>query len=128
MAGGHNKSELFGASPADGVFDEMVDLRREIHRQPELAFDEHLTTAMIRGHMAADHRGGEVLVEGEFGSRRNRASQVDHLVEDAVGGRRPNSSDLLCPPAIDEPPNPERSLALEQIAGDVRDLNPSVPA
>ena len=53
MAGGRNKSELFGASPADGVFDEMVDLRREIHRQPELAFDEHLTTAMIRGHMAA---------------------------------------------------------------------------
>jgi amidohydrolase len=52
MAGGHNKSELFGASPADGVFDEMVDLRREVHRQPELAFDEHLTTALIRGHMA----------------------------------------------------------------------------
>ena len=53
MAGGRNKSELFGASPADAVFDEMVDLRREIHRQPELAFEEHLTTAMIRGHMAA---------------------------------------------------------------------------
>src|SRR5271157_5718552 len=29
----------------------MVDLRRAVHRQPELAFDQHATTALIKGHM-----------------------------------------------------------------------------
>jgi amidohydrolase len=46
-------SELFGRSPADAVFDQMVDLRRAIHRRPELAFEEHFTTALIRDHMAS---------------------------------------------------------------------------
>ena len=46
-------SEHFGRSPADTVFDQMVDIRRAVHRRPELAFDEHATTAVIRDHMAA---------------------------------------------------------------------------
>jgi amidohydrolase len=37
----------------DGVFDEMVDTRRAIHRRPELAFSEHATTSLIRDRMAA---------------------------------------------------------------------------
>jgi amidohydrolase len=35
------------------VFDEMVDTRRAIHRRPELAFEEHATTSLIRDRMAA---------------------------------------------------------------------------
>lgn len=45
--------ELFGPSPGDAVFDQMVELRRAVHRRPELAFEEHATTALIRDHMAA---------------------------------------------------------------------------
>ena len=45
--------DLFGRSPGDAVFDQMVDLRRVVHRRPELAFSEHDTTALIRDHMAA---------------------------------------------------------------------------
>jgi amidohydrolase len=44
-------TDLFGATPGDGVFDDMVDQRRALHRRPELAFAEHETTAMIRDHM-----------------------------------------------------------------------------
>jgi amidohydrolase len=46
-------TDVFGAAPADAVFDDMVDPRRSQHRRPELAFAEHETTAMIRDHMAA---------------------------------------------------------------------------
>jgi len=46
-------SDLFGTAPADAVYDEMVDLRREVHRRPELAFAEHHTTGLIRDHMRA---------------------------------------------------------------------------
>ncbi|HUE06013.1 MAG TPA: M20 family metallopeptidase [Acidimicrobiales bacterium] len=46
-------NELFGASPGDAVFDQMVDLRRAVHRRPELAFEERSTTALIRDHMAS---------------------------------------------------------------------------
>ena len=46
-------SDLLGTSPGDAVYDEMVDLRREVHRQPELAFAEHHTTELIRDHMSA---------------------------------------------------------------------------
>jgi amidohydrolase len=42
-----------GAAPGDAVYDEMVDLRRSVHRHPELAFAEHDTTALIRDHMGA---------------------------------------------------------------------------
>jgi hypothetical protein len=37
----------------DAVFDEMVDTRRAVHKHPELAFEEHATTALIRDRMAA---------------------------------------------------------------------------
>ena len=42
-----------GAAPGDAVYDEMVDLRRSVHRHPELSFAEHDTTALVRDHMAA---------------------------------------------------------------------------
>ncbi len=48
-----NQRDLFGTSPADAVFDDMVDKRRVLHRRPELAFAEHETTALIRDHMAS---------------------------------------------------------------------------
>jgi amidohydrolase len=41
-----------GSAAIDAVFDEMVDRRRALHRQPELSFAEHATTALIRQHMA----------------------------------------------------------------------------
>jgi amidohydrolase len=44
-------TDLFGTTPADAVFDDMVDKRHALHRRPELAFTEHETTAMIRDHM-----------------------------------------------------------------------------
>jgi amidohydrolase len=44
-------TELFGTSPGDAAYDEMVDLRRAVHRRPELAFAEHRTTGLIRDHM-----------------------------------------------------------------------------
>jgi amidohydrolase len=37
----------------EGAFDEMVDTRRMVHRHPELAFEEHATTALIRDRMAS---------------------------------------------------------------------------
>jgi amidohydrolase len=43
--------DLFGPAPADAVYDEMVDLRRAVHRRPELAFAEHQTTRLIFDHM-----------------------------------------------------------------------------
>ena len=48
-----SEGDLFGAAPADAVFDDMVDKRRALHRRPELAFAEYETTAMIRDHMAS---------------------------------------------------------------------------
>ena len=44
-------TELIGVAAADAVFDEMVDLRRAVHRAPELAFNEHRTTQLIRDHL-----------------------------------------------------------------------------
>ncbi len=46
-------TELLGPAPAEAVFDDMVDVRRALHRRPELAFAEHETTAVIRRHMAS---------------------------------------------------------------------------
>jgi amidohydrolase len=45
-------ADLLGAASIDAVFDDMVDWRRGIHRRPELAFEEHATTGLIRDHMA----------------------------------------------------------------------------
>ncbi|HVA06640.1 MAG TPA: M20 family metallopeptidase [Acidimicrobiales bacterium] len=45
-------SDLLGSESIDGVFDDMVDLRRAVHRHPELAFAEHSTTELIRQRMA----------------------------------------------------------------------------
>jgi amidohydrolase len=45
--------DLLGDAPADAVYDEMVDLRRSVHRHPELSFAEHETTALVRDHMGA---------------------------------------------------------------------------
>ena len=45
-------TDLLGTAPGEAVYDEMVDLRRAVHRRPELAFAEHHTTALIRDHMA----------------------------------------------------------------------------
>ena len=55
-------TELLGAAPGDAVFDEMVDLRHEVHRRPELAFDEHHTTDLVRDHMAGLGIGEAVRV------------------------------------------------------------------
>jgi amidohydrolase len=72
-------SELFGAAPADSVFDDMVDVRHLLHRRPELAFAEHDTTALIRGHMASlgidevlrvTETGGIFAMEGGRPGRR----------------------------------------------------------
>jgi amidohydrolase len=46
-------SDLFGPVPGDIVFDEMVDVRRALHRRPELSMEEHFTTKVIRDHMKA---------------------------------------------------------------------------
>jgi amidohydrolase len=55
-------SDLLGTAPGDAVFDEMVDLRRSVHRLPELAFAEHRTTALIRDHMGALDIGESIRV------------------------------------------------------------------
>ena len=46
-------SDLFGAVPADAVFDEMVDVRHALHRRPELSMEERFATGVIRDHMKA---------------------------------------------------------------------------
>jgi amidohydrolase len=46
-------ADLYGTGSVEAVFDDMVDRRRAVHRRPELAFEEHATTALIRDHMAA---------------------------------------------------------------------------
>lgn len=65
--------DLLGQVPGTAVYDEMVDLRRAVHRRPELAFDEHATTALIKGHMGglgiaqvfdAGDTGGIFALEG----------------------------------------------------------------
>jgi amidohydrolase len=45
-------SDLIDSGSIDAVFDHMVDLRRAVHATPELAFQEHVTTALIRQQMA----------------------------------------------------------------------------
>jgi hippurate hydrolase len=97
-------SELFGPSPGDAVFDQMVDLRRAVHRRPELAFEERVTTALIRDHMASlgieealrvtetggifamdgGQRGGTVVVRGD----------IDALPVQEESTRRPWGSDI----------------------------------
>ena len=38
---------------ADAAFDEMVDTRRAVHRHPELSFEEHHTTTLIRDRLSS---------------------------------------------------------------------------
>ncbi len=44
-------NDVFGAVPGDTVFDDMVDVRRALHRRPELSMEEHATTGVIRDRM-----------------------------------------------------------------------------
>jgi amidohydrolase len=44
-------AEPSNAASINGVFDDMVDQRRAVHRRPELSFEEHATTSLIRDHM-----------------------------------------------------------------------------
>ncbi len=55
-------TDLFGTALGDAAYDEMVDLRREVHRRPELAFAEHHTTGLIRDRMAGLGIGEAVRV------------------------------------------------------------------
>ena len=57
---------LLGPAPAEPFFDQMVDLRRSVHRHPELAFAEHRTTGLIRDQMAA-LGATEAMALGETG-------------------------------------------------------------
>jgi amidohydrolase len=39
-------------APSKDVLDEVVDVRRHLHRHPEVAFQEHETSAFLRGRLA----------------------------------------------------------------------------
>jgi amidohydrolase len=77
-----NLLDLLGATPGDAVYDEMVDLRRAVHRRPELAFAEHHTTALIRDHM------GELGIE-----EARRVTETGGIF--VLEGGRPGSSVVL---------------------------------
>ena len=95
----------------DGVFDEMVDLRRAVHRQPELAFAEHATTALIRDRMAAFgiaeldrvvETGGIFAMDGGRPGRTVvMRADIDALPvhEDAATTRSTPTSTAPCTPA-----------------------------
>lgn len=70
--------DLLGTAPGEAVYDEMVELRHAIHRQPELAFAEHRTSELIRAHMHAvgideamqvTETGGIYVLEGGAAGR-----------------------------------------------------------
>jgi amidohydrolase len=48
-------SDPISQAALDGIFDEMVDTRRLVHRHPELAFEEQGTTTLIRDRMSSLH-------------------------------------------------------------------------
>ncbi|HEV3131537.1 MAG TPA: M20/M25/M40 family metallo-hydrolase, partial [Acidimicrobiales bacterium] len=90
-------TDLLGAAPGEAVYDEMVDLRRVVHQRPELAFDEHHTTALVRDHMSrlgideavrVTETGGIFAMEG---GRRGRSvvlrADVDALPVQEDGAR-----------------------------------------
>ena len=94
-------TDLFGRSPGDAVYDEMVELRRGVHRRPELAFAEHHTTRLIRDHMAGlgideavrvTETGGIFVMEG---GRRGRSvvlrADIDALPVQEDGARAVHS-------------------------------------
>lgn len=65
--------DLLGPAAADRFYDDMVDVRRQIHRHPELSMAEHATTEIIFDHMRAlgvdeaartTETGGIFIMEG----------------------------------------------------------------
>jgi len=94
-------SELFGAAPGDAVYDLMVDLRRQVHRHPELAFAEHDTTALIRDHMA-----GLGIDEA---ARVTDTGGIFSMVGGRAGGTVVLRADIDALPVQEDEAKPERS-------------------
>jgi hippurate hydrolase len=81
---------------SDTIVREFVDLRRDIHRHPELAFDEHRTSALVAaklrewGYEVTTGVGGTgvvgALVRGSSGRSIGLRADMDALpIEEATG-------------------------------------------
>jgi hippurate hydrolase len=81
---------------SDTIVREFVDLRRDIHRHPELAFDEHRTSALVAaklrewGYEVTTGLGGTgvvgTLVRGSSGRSIGLRADMDALpIEEATG-------------------------------------------